>query len=90
MAFEDVTSLAIELRRGCGLQLRDVPSTIRDFVGRYKSGNPQQLTLRLVQARTLHPNFVIQGGEGRALTYAVPGRFRFFWQTLGAPTVGCG
>jgi hypothetical protein len=42
---EDVVS---ELRRRCDLQLRDVPSSIQDFVERHENHNRQQLTLRLV------------------------------------------
>ena len=40
---EDV---ARELRRRCDLHLRDVPSSIQDFVERHE-GSPRQLTLRL-------------------------------------------
>lgn len=38
--------IAQELRRRCDLQLRDVPSTIQDFVERHE-GRDGQLTLRL-------------------------------------------
>jgi hypothetical protein len=38
--------IAQELRRRCDLQLRDVPSTIQDFVERHE-GRDRQLTLRL-------------------------------------------
>jgi hypothetical protein len=38
--------IAKELRRRCDLQLRDVPSSIQDFVERYE-GLGQQLSLRL-------------------------------------------
>jgi hypothetical protein len=45
---EDVSEdIAQELRRRCDLQLRDVPSTIQDFVERHE-GRSRQLTLRLV------------------------------------------
>jgi hypothetical protein len=39
--------VAAELRRRCDLQLRDVPSSIQDFVERHE-GRSQQLTLRLL------------------------------------------
>jgi hypothetical protein len=42
---EDV---ARELRRRCDLQLRDVPSSIQDFVERHE-GQDRQLTLRLMR-----------------------------------------
>jgi hypothetical protein len=42
---EDV---ACELRRRCDLQLRDVPSSIQDFVERHEGLGRRQLTLRLV------------------------------------------
>lgn len=42
------TNVARELRRRCDLQLRDVPSSIVDFVGCHESHGRQQLTLRLV------------------------------------------
>ena len=42
---EDV---ARELRRRCDLQLRDVPSSIQDFVERHEAPD-RQLTLRLVR-----------------------------------------
>jgi hypothetical protein len=38
--------IARELRRRCDLQLRDVPSSIQDFVERHE-GSSRQLTLRL-------------------------------------------
>jgi hypothetical protein len=38
--------IAKELRRRCDLQLRDVPSSIQDFVERYE-GHGRQLSLRL-------------------------------------------
>ena len=45
---EDVSEdIAHELRRRCDLQLRDLPSTIQDFVERYE-GHHRQLTLRPV------------------------------------------
>ncbi|HEY2252056.1 MAG TPA: hypothetical protein VGH74_13380 [Planctomycetaceae bacterium] len=37
---------ARELRRRCGLQLSDVPSSLQDFVERHE-GSSRQLTLRL-------------------------------------------
>jgi hypothetical protein len=40
--------VARELRRRCGLQLRDVPSSIADFVERHEGHDYRQLTLRLV------------------------------------------
>jgi hypothetical protein len=44
---QDVSSeIAKELRRRCDLQLRDVPSSIQDFVERHERGD-RQLTLRL-------------------------------------------
>jgi hypothetical protein len=46
---EDVSQdVAHELRRRCDLQLRDVPSSIQDFVERHEGHDRQQLTLRLV------------------------------------------
>jgi hypothetical protein len=46
---EDVSQdVACELRRRCDLQLRDVPSSIRDFVERHEGHIWRQLTLRLV------------------------------------------
>jgi hypothetical protein len=42
---EDV---AEELRRRCDLQLRDVPSSIADFVERHAGQVDRQLPLRLV------------------------------------------
>jgi hypothetical protein len=45
---EDVSEdIAQELRRRCNLQLRDLPSTIQDFVERHE-GHYRQLALRLV------------------------------------------
>jgi hypothetical protein len=45
---EDVSEdIAQELRRRCNLQLRDLPSTIQDFVERHE-GHHRQLALRLV------------------------------------------
>jgi hypothetical protein len=44
---QDVTSeIAQELRRRCDLQMRDVPSSIQDFVERHEVRD-RQLTLRL-------------------------------------------
>jgi hypothetical protein len=44
---QDVSAdIAQELRRRCDLQLRDVPSSIQDFVERF-DGVDRQLTLRL-------------------------------------------
>jgi hypothetical protein len=40
--------VARELRRRCDLQLRDVPSSIADFVERHEGHDYRQLTLRLV------------------------------------------
>ena len=46
---EDVSEdVARELRRRCDLQLRDVPSTIQDFVERHEVSDRRQLTLRLI------------------------------------------
>ena len=42
---EDV---ARELRRRCDMQMRDLPSTISDFVERHEDRDRLQLTLRLV------------------------------------------
>jgi hypothetical protein len=42
---EDV---AHELRHRCDLQLRDVPSSIQDFVERHEGYNWRQLSLQLV------------------------------------------
>jgi hypothetical protein len=45
---QDVSAdIAQELRRRCDLQLRDLPSSIVDFVERHEGHQPQ-LTLRLV------------------------------------------
>jgi hypothetical protein len=41
-------NVALELRLRCDLQLRDVPSSIQDFVGRHE-GSSRQLTLRLLK-----------------------------------------
>jgi hypothetical protein len=38
--------VAEELRRRC--DLRDIPSNILDFIERYETASPRQLTLRLV------------------------------------------
>ena len=40
--------VAEELRRRCDLQLREIPSNILDFIERYETASPRQLTLRLV------------------------------------------
>jgi hypothetical protein len=40
--------IARELRQRCDLQLRDLPSSIQDFVERHE-GNDRQLTLRLAK-----------------------------------------
>jgi hypothetical protein len=46
---DDVSEdVARELRRRCDLQLRDLPSSVLDFVERYEGHTWQQLTLRLV------------------------------------------
>ena len=46
---QDVSEdIAQDLRRRCDLQMRDVPSSIQDFVEQYKRYDRQQLTLRLV------------------------------------------
>jgi hypothetical protein len=39
--------VAVELRRRCDLELRDVPSSIQDFVERHE-GKSRQLSLRLI------------------------------------------
>jgi hypothetical protein len=45
---DDVSEdIAQELRRRCDLQLRDVPSNIREFVERHKGPDGRQLSLRL-------------------------------------------
>lgn len=46
---EDVSEdVAQELRRRCDLQLRDLPSSVRDFVRRHEGRDRRQLPLRLV------------------------------------------
>jgi hypothetical protein len=47
---EDVSEdVALELRRRCDLQMREVPHAIADFVQRHEGGQDrQQLTFRLV------------------------------------------
>jgi hypothetical protein len=46
---QDVSEdIAQELRRRCDLQLRDVPSSIQDFVEQHEGNRDRQLTLRLV------------------------------------------
>jgi hypothetical protein len=46
---EDVSEdVAQELRRRCDLQMRELPSTISDFVERHEDLDRRQLTLRLV------------------------------------------
>ena len=46
---EDVSEdVARELRRRCDLQMRDIPSTISDFVEQHEDRDRRQLTLRLV------------------------------------------
>ena len=46
---EDVSEdVANELRRRCDLQMRELPSTISDFVERHEGRDRRQLTLRLV------------------------------------------
>ena len=46
---EDVSEdIARELRRRCDLQLREIPSTLQDFVARYEGQDHRQLSLRLV------------------------------------------
>ena len=46
---EDVSEdVARELRRRCDMQMRDLPSTISDFVERHEDRDRLQLTLRLV------------------------------------------
>src|SRR6267378_3374094 len=46
---EDVSEdVAHELRRRCDLQLRDLPSSIQEFVERHEAHNRRQLTLQLV------------------------------------------
>jgi hypothetical protein len=45
---QDVSAdVAEELRRRCDLQLRDVPSSIQDFVQKHEGYGGRQLTLRL-------------------------------------------
>jgi hypothetical protein len=48
--------VAEDLRRRCDLQLREIPSNILDFIKRYETASPRQLTLRLLWRRTR--NFV--------------------------------
>ena len=46
---QDVSEdIAREVRRRCDLQLRDIPSTIQDFIERHEGSDRQQLTLRLL------------------------------------------
>jgi hypothetical protein len=46
---EDVSEdVARELRRRCDLQMRELPSTISDFVESHENNDRRQLTLRLV------------------------------------------
>ena len=46
---EDVSEdVAHELRRRCDLQMRELPTTISDFVGHHEGHVWRQLTLRLV------------------------------------------
>jgi hypothetical protein len=46
---QDVSEdVAHELRRRCDLQLRDVPSSLQDFVERHEGHDRHQLTLRMV------------------------------------------
>ena len=46
---EDVSEdMARELRRRCDLQMRELPSTISDFVERHEVRDRRQLTLRLL------------------------------------------
>ena len=46
---EDVSAdVAEELRRRCDLQMRELPSTISDFVERHEMPDRRQLSLRLV------------------------------------------
>jgi hypothetical protein len=45
---QDVSAdVAEELRRRCDLQLREVPSSIQDFVEQHEGSGGRQLTLRL-------------------------------------------
>ena len=45
---EDVSAdVAEELRRRCDLQMRELPSTISDFVERHEERDKRQLTFRL-------------------------------------------
>jgi hypothetical protein len=46
---EDVSEdVARELRRRCDLQMRELPSTISDFVESHEDSDRRQLTLRLI------------------------------------------
>jgi hypothetical protein len=46
---EDVSEdVAYELRRRCDLQMRELPSTISDFVESHEHSDRRQLTLRLI------------------------------------------
>jgi hypothetical protein len=47
-SFDISADVAAELRRRCDLQIRDVPSSIQDFVERHYEGRSQQLSLRLI------------------------------------------
>jgi hypothetical protein len=40
--------VADELRRRCDLQMRDIASNTLDFIERYETASPRQLTLRLL------------------------------------------
>jgi hypothetical protein len=45
---EDVSEdVAVELRRRCDLQMREIPASICDFMEQHESRDRQQLTLRL-------------------------------------------
>jgi len=65
---EDVSQdVAHELRRRCDLQLRDVPSSIQDFVERQEGAAWRQLTLRLARPLILgHPPAGRAGAEGES------------------------
>jgi hypothetical protein len=48
---QDISAnVAEELRRRCDLQMREIPSNILDFMERYETASPLQLTLRAVIA----------------------------------------
>ena len=54
---EDVSdAVAHELRRRCDLQMRELPSSISDFVEQHEGHIWRQLTLRLIWIESLFPS----------------------------------